>query len=67
MSKNNKKTKAIVTGGAGFIGSYIVDYLISEGMEVIIIDNLSTGREQNINPKTEQTIKCTMYNGKWKM
>ncbi len=53
MSKNNKKTKAIVTGGAGFIGSYIVDYLISEGMEVIIIDNLSTGREQNINPKAK--------------
>jgi len=53
MSKTNKKTKAIVTGGAGFIGSHIVDYLISEGMEVIIIDNLSTGREQNINPKAK--------------
>ncbi len=42
--------KILVTGGAGFIGSNITDMLINEGHEVIIADNLSTGREKNINP-----------------
>ena len=43
--------KAIVTGGAGFIGSNLVDKLIDMGVEVHIIDDLSTGKEENINPK----------------
>ena len=43
--------KAIVTGGAGFIGSNLVDRLIDKGIEVTIIDNLSTGYKENINPK----------------
>ena len=43
--------KCLVTGGAGFIGSHIVDRLIDEGHEVVIIDNLSTGKKENINPK----------------
>ena len=43
--------KAIVTGGAGFVGSNLVDKLIDMGIEVHIIDNLSTGFEKNINPK----------------
>lgn len=42
--------KIMVTGGAGFIGSHIVDLFIKEGHQVIIIDNLSTGRKGNINP-----------------
>ncbi len=46
-----KIKKAIVTGGAGFIGSNLVDKLIDMGIEVHIIDNLSTGFEKNINPK----------------
>jgi len=41
--------KALVTGGAGFIGSNLVDRLIEENYEVFIIDNLSTGFEKNIN------------------
>lgn len=41
--------KYIVTGGAGFIGSNLVDALVSEGHEVWVIDNLSTGKEENIN------------------
>lgn len=45
--------KAIVTGGAGFIGSHLVDRLISENFDVIIIDNLSTGKRENINSKAE--------------
>lgn len=43
--------KAIVTGGAGFIGSNLVDSLIEQNVEVHIIDNLSTGFRKNINPK----------------
>lgn len=42
--------KFIVTGGAGFIGSHIVDGLINRGYQVYVVDNLSTGRRQNINP-----------------
>ena len=45
--------KAIVTGGAGFIGSNLVDRLINMGIEVHVIDDLSTGKEENINPKAE--------------
>ena len=45
--------KILVTGGAGFIGSNIVDAYIGLGHEVTIIDNLSTGREQNINPRAQ--------------
>src|SRR3990172_2643358 len=43
--------KVLVTGGAGFIGSHIVDGLIGEGIEGAVIDNLSTGEEENLNPK----------------
>jgi nucleoside-diphosphate-sugar epimerase len=43
--------KAIVTGGAGFIGSHLVDALIERGFDVIIIDNLSTGKKEEINPR----------------
>jgi nucleoside-diphosphate-sugar epimerase len=40
--------KYLVTGGAGFIGSHIVDALISKGENVRVLDNLSTGRKENI-------------------
>jgi len=41
--------RVLVTGGAGFIGSHLVDRLIKDGYEVIVIDNLSTGKIENIN------------------
>lgn len=37
-----------MTGGAGFIGSHLVDALISGGCEVVVLDNLSSGRVENI-------------------
>ena len=45
------KLKILVTGGAGFIGSHLVDALIKKGAEISIIDDLSTGRKENINPQ----------------
>jgi UDP-glucose 4-epimerase len=45
--------KIIVTGGAGFIGSNIVDAYIERGHEVHILDDLSTGQKSNVNPKAE--------------
>jgi len=43
--------RILVTGGAGFIGSNLVDKLIEDNHQVIIIDNISTGKEENINPR----------------
>ncbi|SDN34573.1 UDP-glucose 4-epimerase [Paenibacillus sp. yr247] len=45
--------KVLVTGGAGFIASHIVDLLVDLGHEVAILDNFSTGREENVNAKVE--------------
>jgi len=36
--------RVLVTGGAGFIGSHLVDVLVRSGFEVVVLDNLSTGR-----------------------
>lgn len=45
--------EVLVTGGAGFIGSNIVDGLIEEGHKVIVVDNLSTGKKENLNEEAE--------------
>lgn len=43
--------RILVTGGAGFIASHVVDLLISGGHDVIVVDNLSSGRKSNLNPQ----------------
>jgi len=45
--------KVLITGGAGFIGSHLAEVLVSQGHEVVSLDNLSTGRMENIRPLQE--------------
>ena len=45
--------KVLVTGGAGFIGSHLVDRLVEEGYKVIVADDLSRGRLENVNTKAD--------------
>ncbi|MEK6238916.1 MAG: NAD-dependent epimerase/dehydratase family protein, partial [Planctomycetales bacterium] len=40
--------QCLVTGGAGFIGSHLTDRLLADGHEVTVLDNLSTGRRENL-------------------
>ncbi|NOZ28198.1 MAG: SDR family oxidoreductase [Chloroflexi bacterium] len=46
-------SKILVTGGAGFIGSHVVDAFLDAGHEVAVIDNLVTGKRENVNPKAK--------------
>ncbi|MGH9113630.1 MAG: SDR family oxidoreductase [Acidimicrobiales bacterium] len=45
--------RALVTGGAGFIGSHLVDALVARGDEVVVLDSLVTGRRDNVSPAAE--------------
>lgn len=56
--------KALVVGGAGFIGSNLVDQLIDDGHDVFVFDNLTTGKEENINSKAwfDQPVDIAVFN-----
>ena len=55
--------KIIVTGGGGFIGSHVVDYLMSLGHAVVVVDNFFSGRDhwqgQNVRPEIAQYFPIT--------
>ena len=46
---NGKGKKAVVTGGAGFVGSHLTDTLVAEGYAVAVVDDLSAGKRENVN------------------
>jgi UDP-glucose 4-epimerase len=50
------RVKALVTGGAGFIGSNLVDALVERGDSVDVVDNLSSGRRENVNAKARLRV-----------
>ena len=52
--------KVLVTGGAGFIGSNLVDALLARGDEVVVLDNLTTGRTSNIEPALSRGAKLVV-------
>lgn len=48
--------RIVVTGGAGFIGSHIVDAYVERGWDVTVVDDLSTGERSNVNPKARLVV-----------
>jgi UDP-glucose 4-epimerase len=56
-SGSHQKMKYLVTGGAGFIGSHLAAYLAARGDEVIVLDNFSTGKRENIAELPLQVIE----------
>ena len=61
-------SRILVTGGAGFIGSHLLDAILKKGHEVIVLDNFSTGRQQNLDHVADkiQLIECDIsQKGNW--
>ena len=61
--------KVIITGGAGFIGSHVVDAMVAQNAEVVVLDNFSTGREKNLEHVQGQIklIECDLaIQGDWR-
>ena len=52
-----KFMKCLVTGGAGFIGSNLVDQLVLKKHKVIVLDNFSTGRKSNLSSHVKKNVK----------
>lgn len=64
----DKKIKTLVTGGAGFIGSHVVDLLLDHGHSIIVLDNFSTGRIENLSHVEDKIdiVECDISKpGEW--
>ena len=60
--------KSLVTGGAGFIGSHLVDLLLGHGHEIVVLDNFSTGHKENLSHIQDKIriIECDVsIQGDW--
>lgn len=62
LGLKEKSQRVLVTGGAGFVGSHLVDRLMAQGDSVIVVDNFFTGRKDNLfhHLKTLDLISFTM-------
>ena len=56
MKSQNSINRILVTGGAGFLGSHITNLLIKEGNDVVVLDNLSRGHKNAVNPKAKLVV-----------
>ena len=51
----------VITGGAGFIGSNLVDQLVKKKHKVIVLDNFSTGRRSNLSHQIKKNVKIVCF------
>jgi UDP-glucose 4-epimerase len=56
MTDSASQRSVLVTGGAGFIGSHIVDALVERGLHVLVVDDLSSGKRENVNRGAELSV-----------
>jgi UDP-glucose 4-epimerase len=61
MSSMEDRKTFLVTGGAGFIGSHVVDGLIEQGQRVLVVDDLSSGRKENVHEEAELHVVDVRY------